>query len=118
MPWVRQCRSRKDLGGVHRARYGRLGEEPLCRPLRSSPREGSFQPGTVEKREGHGCGTALQVRGSFASGSRLLFITTNVTIDSVDLHPRKDESYLSFGHTLVLLVLLYTKTPGVYFSSN
>jgi hypothetical protein len=46
---------------------------------------------------------ALRVRGSFASGSRLLFITTNVTIDSVELHPRKDESYLSFGFTFWFL---------------
>jgi hypothetical protein len=35
--WVRQCRPREDLGGVHRARDARLGEEPLCRPLKVVP---------------------------------------------------------------------------------
>jgi hypothetical protein len=68
--------------------------------------------GLLKKREGHGCGTTLQVRGSFASGPRLLFITTNV-IDSVELHPRKDESCLSFGSAFWFLL---SKTRPVFIS--
>jgi hypothetical protein len=78
--------------------YLSLGEDPFNRGLLRS----------VRSTDGE---AALPGRGSLASGSRFLFITTNVIIDSVDTPPPEDESYLSLGSIIQrhagVLFLLY-----------
>jgi hypothetical protein len=59
--------------------------------------------------EGDGCSRGLTgTPVTLASGSRFLFITTNVIIDSVDTPGKTKVNYL--------LVLLYKDTPVFYFS--
>jgi hypothetical protein len=85
-----------------------VSKRNLRADLRSCPKEGSFQPGTVEESEGHGSGTALQARGRSLPAHGLLFITTNVTIIiSVDLH-------LGKAKVIYLLVLYYQDARFYY----
>jgi hypothetical protein len=67
-------------------------------------RRRSFRPGTAEKREGYGCGAALQARGPLASGPRFLIITNAST-----------STALISGKTNVIFLLfsLSKDTPGV-----
>jgi hypothetical protein len=95
---------------------GTAGSErnPRCRPTKVVPYlslgEDPFNRGLLRSVRSTDGETALPGRGSLASGSRFLLITTNVIIDSVDTPPPEDESYLSLGSIL-------KDTPGVYFST-